>query len=612
MTDHSPFEPSLVGAIWRDRVLVACVLLASLGLAFAYAVTRPVQYTAAASVLVEDPRDQAGDPPERYVADQAAVLRSSNVAREAARVDLHRVPPVGLSTAYYLKHTSVSLSARDSNLIRVSLSTATPTAAKLGVDNVVQAYKNVLRTTAETKFKGAIDQMDAELLRIDASLTALSAQLRVIPAPAGAVLDGLEVQQRQLLERQNTLRVDRASVARQVDQATRTVALYDPPDRATEAGLLSSARTFVLALVLGFLIAGAAAYVRATRNPTFFRAEEPELLLGGPLLADVPALDARSGTEALPVVERPGSAAARAYSYAAASLDIQRATGRFHCLAVTSAGDDDGRSTVTANIALALAGSGVRTVVLDGDLETQGLSRLLRGDRASRPGWLDLVGGRARLADVIVRVPAGAADGPSLDLLAPGETRASAAELFGSDNARQLLDVLLGELGDRYDVVIVDAPPLLQVTHAATLAACADSVLVVVSHGGALAEQEEIGRRLRLIGRAPLGYIYNHPSKRRGSGRKPSRPGAVIPITEARAAAAPVAVPPIAVVSGDVAAHGARPAPVLAALWTCSCGRANPTTFANCPRCARPQAEASARPRPAGRASGKKDVSREA
>ena len=51
MTDTAAFEPSLVGAIWRDRRLVAGVLLASFVLAIVYAVTRPALYTATASVL---------------------------------------------------------------------------------------------------------------------------------------------------------------------------------------------------------------------------------------------------------------------------------------------------------------------------------------------------------------------------------------------------------------------------------------------------------------------------------------------------------------------------------------------------------------------------------
>ncbi|TML89700.1 MAG: hypothetical protein E6G06_14120 [Actinobacteria bacterium] len=592
MTDTSPFEPSLVGAIWRDRRLVVLVLLVSFGLAIAYAVTRPVRYTAAASVLVEDPRDQAGgDPPERYVADQAAVLRSSNVAREAVRIDRARKTPVGLPTAFYLKHVTMTLSARDSNLIRVSLSTSTATTAKLGVDNVVQAYKSVLRTNAITKFEGTLGQIDAELARIDGELTALTAQLKAIPAPTGPLLDGLDVQQRQLLDRQDALRVEHASIDTQVDQATRTVSLYDPPQKATKAGLMSSARTLVLALVLGGIIAGLAAYVRATRKPTFFRANEPELVLGAPLLADVPAFASHSSTGVLPVVDRPVSPAAHAYRYAAASIDIQRVSSGIRRLTVTSASEDGGRSTATANIALALAASGVHTLVMDGDLESQGLSRLLRSDFADHPGWLDLVAGRSGLSDVIVQVPAANAEGLPLDLLTAGKTRTSAAEFFGADNSRRLLEVLLAELADRYEVVIVDAPPLLQVTHAATLAGGADSVLVVVSHGGALADQEEIGRRLRLIGRAPIGYLYIHPaSKRRVAGgvrRKPAVPAAIADAPAGLAVAA--------------ARRGVRPAIVAAgASWTCSCGRDNPPAFANCPRCGRPQSDSLARQHTAG------------
>jgi Mrp family chromosome partitioning ATPase len=593
MTDAAPFEPSLVGAIWRDRRLVASVLIASLTLAFAYALTRPLQYTATASVLVEDPNDQGGgDPPERYVADQAAVLRSSNVAREAVRIDLQRTPRVGLPMAYYLKHAAVSLSARDSNLIRVSFSTSTATAAKRGVDNIVQAYMSVLRTNAQTKFEGALAQIDADLARIEGELTGLTQQLKAVPAPAGALLDGLDVQQRQLLERQNTLRVERGSITRQVDQATRTVALYDPPETATKAGLLSSARALVLALVLGGIVSGLAAYARATRKPTFFRANEPELVLGAPLLADVPAFDPRSAPHALPVVERPASPAAHAYRYAAASIDIQRVSAGIRRLTVTSAGDDDGRSTATANIALALAASGVHTLVMDGDLEAQGLSRRLRGDLVEQPGWLDLVAGRSGLTDAVVQVPAANVEGLPLDLLTAGKTRTSAAEFFGADNSRRLLEVLLAELADRYDVVIVDAPPLLQVTHAATLAGGADSVLVVVSHGAVLADQEEIGRRLRLIGRPPMGYLYVRPASSRLVRRR-ARPSPAIPF--------PTADAPVGVAALAATPPAVRPSAVPAgASWTCSCSRDNPPAFANCPRCGRPQPDMLARHRTAG------------
>ena len=221
---------------------------------------------------------------------------------------------------------------------------------------------------------------------------------------------------------------------------------------------------------------------------------------------------------------------------------------------------------------------------MDGDLESQGLTRLLRGDLVDHPGWLDLVAGRSALTDVVVQVPAANAEGLPLDVLTAGKTSTSAAEFFGADNSRRLLEVLLAELADRYDIIIVDAPPLLRVTHAATLAGGADSVLVVVSHGGALDDQEEIGRRLRLIGRAPIAYLYIHPETK-PLVRKRTRRGSELPV---QTADAPVA--------GALAPRGARPSAVPPGTsWTCSCSRDNPPAFANCPRCGRPQPEKLAR-----------------
>ena len=74
------------------------------------------------------------------------------------RIDEQRRPPVGLPMAYYLKHAAVTLSACDSNLIRVSFSTSTDTAAKLGVDNVVQGYQSVLRANGRRSSRARSDR----------------------------------------------------------------------------------------------------------------------------------------------------------------------------------------------------------------------------------------------------------------------------------------------------------------------------------------------------------------------------------------------------------------------------------------------------------------------
>jgi receptor protein-tyrosine kinase len=359
-------------------------------------------------------------------------------------------------------------------------------------------------------------------------------------------------------------------------------------------------RNAILALVLGGIVAGSVAYVRATRRPVFSRPNEPELILNVPLLAEVPLISHRLH-QLLPVREQPSSPGARAFRFAAASVDIQRAATGARCFAVTSAGAGDGRTTAAANIGLALAGDGHRVLLIDADLDSQGLSELLRGEWRGRPGWMDLVGGRARLQDVLLP----AADGDAMDfaLLPAGDPRPLAAQFFGSDRSRQLLQVLLEELKDRFDVVLIDGPPLLPVAYAATIASCADGALVIVNDGGPVTEQEELARRLRLIGRSAIGYVYNHAPRAR-------RPVPVVPFilrSQPDAAAGPaVAAPVERLVTAQPAPLATEPARAEhlqmrpgagAGRWRCSCGLENPATYDNCSRCGRPHL---VRPRTAG------------
>ena len=82
---------------------------------------------------------------------------------------------------------------------------------------------------------------------------------------------------------------------------------------------------------------------------------------------------------------------------------------------------------------------------------------------------------------------------------------------------------LFAEIGQAYDIVLIDGPPILQHAYAATLASCADGVVVSVSHGRPMADQPEVLRRLQLVGRAPVGYFYTHLDSRRRSQSR-SRP----------------------------------------------------------------------------------------
>ena len=95
----------------------------------------------------------------------------------------------------------------------------------------------------------------------------------------------------------------------------------------------------------------------------------------------------------------------------------------------------------------------------------------------------------------------------SLDVMACGQIPPNPSELLQS----QAMEMLLLELRTRYDVVILDAPPLLPVTDAALLATRADGAVVVVSHGQDDPRPAVDGDRAPRLGRTPstLGVVVN-------------------------------------------------------------------------------------------------------
>jgi receptor protein-tyrosine kinase len=169
-----------------------------------------------------------------------------------------------------------------------------------------------------------------------------------------------------------------------------------------------------------------------------------------------------------------------------------------------------GKSTLLANLALAAAREGNRVLLVDADFGNQDLSALLTGSAASTSGGLtDVISAGLPFTQAIRSIDVGA-DGV-LSLLSRGRQPVVAADLLRSPKVKQLFDTVREE----FDLVLVDAPPLLQVAYASTLAAYVDGAMVIVGHGESTVMIEETRTRLALIGVDVFGYVYNRSPLRR-------------------------------------------------------------------------------------------------
>ncbi len=248
----------------------------------------------------------------------------------------------------------------------------------------------------------------------------------------------------------------------------------------------------------------------AVRRRVYTGRTQPEMLLRAPLLADVPDFEEEGIETALPVTQAPRSVAAEAYRFAAASLDIRMRSESMDLLVVLSALNGTGKTTATANLALAAARQGHNVLVLDTDFGDQTVSRLLgKGEFSLQMGITDAVESNTALADCVQTVHLG--NEVQLDLLGRGRRPTIATDFFRSPDTQAFLESLKSE----YDLIFMDAPPLMQIAYASTIAGYSDAAVVVVNHGSPVAELEDVVNRLHFIETPIAGYVYNRAPLRR-------------------------------------------------------------------------------------------------
>lgn len=139
---------------------------------------------------------------------------------------------------------------------------------------------------------------------------------------------------------------------------------------------------------------------------------------------------------------------------------------------VSSAGPAEGKSTTTANLAIALAESGARVALIDGDLRLPKIAQYMGLEGGA--GLTDVLIGRAEVSDVLQRWGSG-----HLYVLPAGKVPPNPSELLGSKAMERLMETL----HEHFDFILVDAPPLLLVTDAAVLSKHTNGTIFVVASG---------------------------------------------------------------------------------------------------------------------------------
>ena len=171
-------------------------------------------------------------------------------------------------------------------------------------------------------------------------------------------------------------------------------------------------------------------------------------------------------------------------------------------LALTSASMSEGKSTVSDNLAVVWAQNGQRVLLVDADLRRPTIHQTFEID--NHRGLTSVLTSRTKTVDLNEIVQPSGID--NLSLLPSGPTPPNPAELLSSQRMKDFLKAVR----ERYDMVIVDVPPMLEVTDTQVIAHNLDAVVLVVKQG----QTQKMGAKravelLKIAHANLLGYVMN-------------------------------------------------------------------------------------------------------
>jgi len=485
----APFE-AVLRILRRQWWLIVAAMILTAAAAYLYSASQEKEYTASASVLFGDPSEAITgsdggrfEDPNRVAATNEELLSLGVVSSRAARL-------LGEDTTAAEIESAISVvSTRESDIIEVEATTADPQRSAETANAYSRAFIAFRRDSARRQIQEAITLARSSL----ATLT---------PAEQAG-------------EEGNTRRglIEQLERARAVQ--TGGAELVQPAAAPSTPSAPQPMRMGILGGIVGALLGFGLAALRQRSDRTVKDTSELEAGYGRPVLAQIP----RSRILSRPTDGRLSGEEAESFRMLRASLryfgvssdlssllvanSVPGASSDLRSILVASAVPGEGKSTVARRLAETMAAMGDSVVLVEADMHH---SQQVPGDFTVRGLSEVLIGGDLddSLEEVSLDSPHSTAR--ALTVLPSGPLPPNPSELLESERMRE---VML-DLRARYDMVIIDSPPLSLLSDALTLVSQVSGVLVVSALGKTTHDgMREFLRLMELLGGNLLGVVAN-------------------------------------------------------------------------------------------------------
>jgi succinoglycan biosynthesis transport protein ExoP len=263
-----------------------------------------------------------------------------------------------------------------------------------------------------------------------------------------------------------------------------------------------------LAVAVGGMLALGIVFLVEYLDDTVKSPEQVERTLDLPVLGTIAKIENNDAESGVHVAEAPRSPIAEAFRTLRTNIQFAAVDQPITTLLITSAGQKEGKSTLTSNLGAVMAHGGRKITILEADLRRPRVHKLL--DLKRSPGLSDLFVQDKLSLDSALQDTAV----PDLQAVASGDLPPNPAELLGSERMSQILEAMKEDA----DLVLIDSSPAAVVTDSVVLSEKVDAVLLVIEPGKTeLPSAEYAVEALRRAGANIIGVVFNNvPLKRSG------------------------------------------------------------------------------------------------
>lgn len=418
----------------------------------------------------------------------ACIASDESVRATRAALDRQQGEVQSLQARYKTKHPSLTEALRVQN----DMTAQHETACREAVQRMESRHK--IAGERVKSLRESLDAQSKEAMELDRKLVRYKELKREVEADRQMY----DVIAARMKETKIAGEV-KASNIRMVDRAEPAAQPFQP---VWAKAILSSA-------LIGLFLGIALSYASYFMDDRMKRVEDVEHTLAMPVLAVVPPVSMRLANDRSRVVERqPMVPSSEAFRSLRASLALRPEWPGCRRLMVTSTSAAEGKSTVASNLAIVLAQSGQRTLLIDADMRRPVLQKAF--GLASASGLGEVLSGTGQVDASIWSVGI-----PNLSVMVAGKLPVNPSEKLASQDMKRLLE----SLDSKFDRIIIDSPPVFGVSDPISLLPAMHGVIFVVHYGrtGSRAGVRAISK-IREGGASFVGLVFNNVPLKLSSG----------------------------------------------------------------------------------------------